>query len=166
MPSMYNTSNNWGLRSSVVQSVQLSASSSSVIVGAFASRVHLMSSLPGWACQYYSPNLDIPPFPWSASRVHLMSSLPGQSGTCTILTTSTFTHFCGQPVFWREHLENFFHKNYNLGKSFPRKKGFNCSLRSTQLFVPKNYKQARDDNCRFFDIFLWTANEKIWVNFF
>jgi len=35
-----------------------------------------MSSLPGWACHYYSHNLPIPPFPWSACRVHLMSSLP------------------------------------------------------------------------------------------
>ena len=41
-----------------------------------ACRVHLMSSLLGWACQYYSRNLPIPPFPWSACRVHLMSSLP------------------------------------------------------------------------------------------
>ena len=34
-----------------------------------------MLSLLGWACQYYSRNLPIPTFPWSACRVHLMSSL-------------------------------------------------------------------------------------------
>ena len=28
------------------------------------------------ACWYYSRNLDIPPFLWSACRVHLMSPLP------------------------------------------------------------------------------------------
>ena len=42
-----------------------------------ACRVHLMSSLLGWACHYYSRNLPIPTFPWSACRVHLMSSLLG-----------------------------------------------------------------------------------------
>ena len=40
-------------------------------------QLNLMSSLPGWACQYYSRNLPIPAFPWSACRVHLMSSLLG-----------------------------------------------------------------------------------------
>ena len=59
--------------------------------------IHLMSSLPGWACQYYSPNLDIPTFPWSACRVHLMLSLLGWA--CQYYSPNlTFPHFCGQPV--------------------------------------------------------------------
>ena len=62
-----------------------------------ACRVHLMSSLPGWACQYYSPNLAIPTFPWSACRVHLMLSLLGWA--CQYYSPNlTFPHFCGQPV--------------------------------------------------------------------
>ena len=61
----------------------------------------LMSSLPmALGHAYYSRNLPIAPFPWSACRVHLMSSLPLALGHArTILTTSTFPHFCGQPVF-------------------------------------------------------------------
>ena len=76
-----------------------------------ACRVHLMSSLLGWACHFYSRNLPIPAFPWSAFRVHLMLSLLGWA--CHYysrnLPIPTFPwSACSWRFFYRK---NYFHKN-------------------------------------------------------